>query len=58
MTVLQLGFLIKKSGGRIYFDMIEAFESKDCDTLYEVLELDPVFDEVFENFHPEYEEDV
>lgn len=51
----------------IYNELIPLFENYDCDTLYEVLEEDRAFDDVYFELHPEepeaseseyYEEDL
>ena len=42
----------------IYVGLIEIFENKDCDTLYECQGQDPAFDEVWEELYPSEEEDL
>jgi hypothetical protein len=40
----------------LYKIMIDIFEDHDCDTLNECLEIDDVFDEAYEDMHPEEDE--
>jgi hypothetical protein len=37
----------------MYYDLIEAFESFDCDTLNECLGEDPIFDKVYNEIYPD-----
>lgn len=37
--------------------MIEAFEDRDCDTLFELIGKDEAFDSAFYEFHPKDEYD-
>lgn len=37
----------------LYKIMIDIFEDHDCDTLDECLEIDDIFDEAYEEMHPE-----
>ena len=41
---------------QIYDQLIDIFESADCDTIDECLEIDDVFDEVYYDKYPEEDE--
>lgn len=38
----------------VYTALIAVFEARDCDTLYECLGVDPVFDIAFQAAHPDW----
>lgn len=57
ITTLQENVKEFYSRMNIYSDMIEAFEDRDCDTLFELIGKDEAFDSAFYEFHPKDEYD-
>lgn len=45
----------KPARKKIYKLLIEAFEDQDCDTLYECVGQDEIYDELWEELYPEEE---